>query len=70
MPKRWLYRAWAAGHQRVSELSQLFAVSPQAMNRRLEHLCLTKVADNASGTGNQQLPTYARPKHPLVRSVR
>jgi hypothetical protein len=70
MPKRWLYRAWAAGRQHVSDLSQLFAVSPQAMNRRLEHLGLTKLPDNVSGTGNQQLPTYARPKRPLVRSVR
>src|SRR4051794_18062903 len=38
MPKRWLYRAWAAGHQRVSDLSRLFGVSPQAMARRLQHL--------------------------------
>jgi Zn-dependent peptidase ImmA (M78 family) len=71
MPKRWLYRAWATGHQRVSELSRLFAVSPQAMTRRLEHLRLTTMPDNASDTGSQQLPTYARPKRPsVVRNVR
>jgi hypothetical protein len=41
------------------------------MNRRLEHLGLTKLPDNASGTGNQQVPTYVRLKRPsLVRSVR
>jgi Zn-dependent peptidase ImmA (M78 family) len=68
MPKRWLYRAWSAGHQRVSELSRLFGVSPQAMARRLEHLGLGKAPD-AGSAGGRQSPTYARLKRPSwVRS--
>jgi Zn-dependent peptidase ImmA (M78 family) len=37
MPKRLIKRAWGEGHQRVSELSDLFDVSPRAMKIRLEH---------------------------------
>lgn len=40
MPKRLVRRAWYDGVQRISELSELFAVSPQAMHRRLRHLGL------------------------------
>jgi Zn-dependent peptidase ImmA (M78 family) len=65
MPMRWLYRALAAGRQRVSDLSQLFAVSPQAMNRRLEHLSLTKLLDNASALAiNKCRPMSASSVHP------
>ena len=70
MPKRWVYRAWSTGHQRVSELSRLFRVSPQAMARRLDHLGLT-VAPDIDGTGSPEPPTYARPKRPsYLRSTR
>jgi Zn-dependent peptidase ImmA (M78 family) len=40
MPKRLVKRAWGEGHQRVSELSDLFEVSPRAMKIRLEQLGL------------------------------
>jgi hypothetical protein len=36
------------------------------MNRRLEHLGLTKLPDNASGTGNQRVPTYVPRSNPRV----
>ena len=67
MPKRWVYRAWADGHQRVSELSRLFAVSVPAMARRLEHLGL-RTAPDGRNRDDQQLPSYTRFKHPWVRS--
>jgi hypothetical protein len=63
MPKRWLYIAWAAGHQRISELSRLFSVSPQAMARRLEHLGLRISLDSAAA-GSAQSPFYFRRKRP------
>ena len=62
MPKRWLYAAWAAGHQRVSVLSRMFAVSPQAMARRLQHLGLVTAPDTGSADGRQSPPTYVRLK--------
>lgn len=40
MPKRAVHQAWAAGHQRLSTLSTMFAVSPAAIARRLEHIGL------------------------------
>src|SRR4051794_26579441 len=40
MPRRWVKQAWADGHQRVSDLSELFEVSAPAMSRRLGHLGL------------------------------
>jgi hypothetical protein len=68
MPKRWLYSAWAAGHQRVSDLSRLFGVSPQAMARRLQHLNLG-IAPDTGGASGPQSPTYARLQRPSwVRS--
>jgi len=67
MPRPWLYRAWAAGHQRVSDLSRLFGVSPPAMARRLDHLGLGTAPD-AGGFGGRQSPTYARLNRPWVRS--
>lgn len=40
MPKREVKRAWGEGAQRLSDLAAMFAVSPAAMGRRLEHLGL------------------------------
>jgi hypothetical protein len=67
MPRRWVQRAWADGVQRVSELARLFAVSKPAMTRRLEHLGLGTSPDG-SAPDDRQLPPYARPKRPWVRS--
>lgn len=44
MPKRWVKKAWGEGHQRVSDLSELFDVSPQAMRLRLQNLGLLSAA--------------------------
>jgi hypothetical protein len=63
MPKRWLYRAWAGGHQRISELSRMFSVSPQAMARRLEYLGL-RIPLDSDAAGNAQSPFYVRRKRP------
>jgi hypothetical protein len=67
MPRRWVKRAWADGHQHVSELSWLFAVSPPAMARRLAHLGLG-TADDTSGRHDRQSPTYVRRKRAGPRS--
>lgn len=64
MPKRWLKAAWGDGFQRVSELSRLFDVSPQAMARRIEHLGLGIAADGL-GHDDRQSGTYVRLKRPL-----
>lgn len=40
MPKRETKRVWGEGTQGLSALSQMFAVSPPAMARRLQHLGL------------------------------
>ncbi len=40
MPKRLVIRAWCAGEQNLATLADLFAVSPQAMERRLLELRL------------------------------
>lgn len=40
MPKRIVTRVWGEGSQSLSELAQIFCVSPLAMARRLEHLGL------------------------------
>jgi IrrE N-terminal-like domain len=61
MPKRWLYRVWAGGHQRISELSRMFSVSPQAMARRLEHLGLRLPLDGDAADSGQS-PSYVRRK--------
>src|SRR5215212_733601 len=63
MPKRWLYRAWTDGHQRISELSRMFSVSPQAMAHRLEHLGLRLPLDSSAGDSAQS-PSYVRRKRP------
>ncbi len=42
---------------RVSDLSRLFGVSPQAMARRLEYLCLRTTWPDG---GASKTPTYAR----------
>jgi Zn-dependent peptidase ImmA (M78 family) len=67
MPRGWVKRAWAEGVQRLSELSQLFEVSPPAMARRLDHLGLRLVHD-ASGADEASAATYARPMRPMMRS--
>jgi hypothetical protein len=40
MPKRWVKHYWGTGHQRLSELAELFEVSPRAMAVRLQMLGL------------------------------
>lgn len=40
MPKRLIKRAWGEGYQRLTDLSEMFDVSPQAMKIRLEQLGL------------------------------
>jgi Zn-dependent peptidase ImmA (M78 family) len=67
MPRSWIKQAWAAGHQRISDLSQLFAVSPPAMARRLQHLGLGTTTDRQS-FDDRQSPTYARLKRSWLRS--
>jgi Zn-dependent peptidase ImmA (M78 family) len=67
MPRRWVKQAWADGYQRVSELSELFEVSPPAMTRRLDHLGLSRPSDNA-GTDRAQSAAYERPKRPWIGS--
>ena len=67
MPRRWVKQAWANGYQRVSELSQLFEVSPPAMARRLEHLGLSRPSDTA-GTDSAQSAAYERLKRPWIGS--
>jgi Zn-dependent peptidase ImmA (M78 family) len=67
MPKRWVYRAWGQGVQRVSELARLFAVSAPAMARRLDHLGLGTTIDGRGAEGSES-PTYARLKRPWMRS--
>lgn len=67
MPRRWVKQAWSDGHQRVSELSELFQVSAPAMSRRLTHLGLWTTS--GMGRGNrQESPTYERLKRPWSRS--
>jgi len=56
MPKRWVKRAWNDGHQRISDLADLFSVSPQAMRRRLEHLGL----EPRIGAGDQRHDGHRR----------
>lgn len=46
MPARWVNRAWHDGHHRLSDLSNLFQVSPRAMARRLDALGLRKLPVN------------------------
>lgn len=67
MPRAWVKRAWGDGVQRVSHLSQLFAVSPEAMARRLRELGLWTSA-NGSGRVDRQSNLYERPKPRAVRS--
>jgi hypothetical protein len=67
MPRRWVKRAWADDHQRVSDLSELFQVSPPAMSRRLEHLGLG-TQPGTSDSDRRQSPTYERLKRPWSRS--
>jgi Zn-dependent peptidase ImmA (M78 family) len=67
MPRRWIKRAWADGHQRGSDLSDLFQVSAPAMSRRLAHLGLG-TTPGTTAANDRQSPTYERLKHPWSRS--
>lgn len=64
MPRRWLYQAWADGQQRISQLSRLFDVSPQAMARRLKDLGLWTDSPKA-GHDRPDSGTYQRVKRPI-----
>lgn len=66
MPKRWVKRSWGDGRQRISELSELFDVSPQAMRVRLEHLGLITAADRHDQRHDEPpLPRYYRQRQPV-----
>ena len=58
MPKRDLKRVWGEGLQNLSALSEMFAVSPPAMARRLQHLGLRQQAPT-----RRTPPTVRRPGH-------
>lgn len=66
MPKRLVRRAWAEGIQRVTDLAELFDVSPRAMTVRLAQLNLTDTAsyrrcDNRRSLVDRRLrPPYHR----------
>lgn len=47
MPKRWIKRAWATRTQSVSELANIFGVSPRAMRFRLNQLALADSPDRS-----------------------
>lgn len=44
MPKRWIHAAWREGHRRISELGDMFQVSPRAMAVRLNSLGLRQLS--------------------------
>lgn len=67
MPRRWVKQAWAKGHQRVSDLSEIFQVSAPAMSRRLTHLGLG-TRSSFSPDDHRESPTYERLKQPWSRS--
>lgn len=59
MPRRWVKRAWGDGYQKVSVLSKLFDVSPQAMQVRLSHLGLI----DSAGHGHQRQDELSTPAY-------
>lgn len=66
MPRRWVKRAWGDGYQRISQLSRMFDVSPQAMRVRLERLGLM----DATGPHDQRQDDSPQPAYQrLGRSV-
>lgn len=66
MPRRWVKRAWGDGCQRISQLSERFDVSPQAMRVRLERLGLMVAADRHDQRQDEfPPPTYQRPRRPI-----
>ncbi len=67
MPRRWVKQAWANGHQRVSDLSEIFQVSAPAMSRRLAHLGLG-TRSSISTDDHRESATYERLKQPWSRS--
>ena len=68
MPRAWVKRAWSEGLQRLSELSQLFEVSPPAMARRLDHLGLRPAQDTPPAADGPPA-AYRRLSQPRVRSL-
>ncbi len=52
MPRPWVKQAWGDRHQRLSELADLFEVSPVAMARRLDHLGLRSLHGMADQRDN------------------
>lgn len=65
MPRGWVKRAWGAGHQRTSQLCDLFQVSPPAMARRLEHLGLR----DRTGEGVAEASPLSSTDQRLARSA-
>jgi Zn-dependent peptidase ImmA (M78 family) len=61
MPKRLIKRAWGEGHQRLTELSDLFDVSPWAMKIRLEQLGLVDRAKRCDGRQRTSGAAFRRP---------
>jgi predicted transcriptional regulator len=49
MPAIWVNKAWREGHRRLSELAELFEVSPRAMARRLDALGLRRLEGSRNG---------------------
>lgn len=64
MPRRWLVRAWSSGVQQLDDLAALFAVSPQAMSRRLDTLGLGRTDATDPGALYQR-----RPGRPMRRTA-
>lgn len=73
MPKRLVKRAWGQGHQRLTELSDLFDVSPKAMKIRLEQLGLVDRAARCEArhhrAGRSSFPARYRRALSLNRST-
>jgi hypothetical protein len=67
MPKRWLYRAWAAGRQQVSDLSQLFAVSPQGVRTRIRRPPGRALVAGSKPEPSRSAPDRRSPPTPLRR---
>lgn len=71
MPRRWVKRAWGDGYQRISQLSRMFDVSPQAMRVRLERLGLMDAADRQDQRQDDfPPPAYQRLGRPVGGPIR
>lgn len=62
LPKPWVVREWTAGKQRISQLTDIFHVSPEAMARRLESLGLREALPG----GNRRDDERPQPAVPAV----